>query len=513
MRSLTDILNAHTGFLDEFKQAMQEIGVAELEAEDLAAQQAAYLAASRQHDEALEGEPRPSPTSSSTDSTPTGSVRTLVFPSAAPRSSRPSSISGGSVRSARRRQRPLTPADEGDEMDELDRMLAPVWDGRGYVQERRASPAASVAPAAPAAPASPTKYGYAAPPGLAGSTPLSRVLSPPSSALSRSTSSVSSSLSSRAPPAVKQQPQQQSSSRFGRSLFALGSSSKEPKSSKGAKLKKGRPEYGSSASPPSPTKVSSPKVASPQSAKSLSSIDEDGRSAYTSASHKPPSRRRSFVSFGGASTIGSGGSSATPVTSIESRIADTTYVHYGSSTPKAKRRESAASIAADLYASRDPVLIPGVPASPSAFTSLLPPPQPASGAPRRRSSLRAPQAESKLARVRFANATRGLGLRSVAEDEAERGGDDVALKWIGVGRGRYGNLTIKVRTLPFLLAPRLELLTDSLFLSLFLSHSLSRAQEGEEMDILYDDQVKSIKGKWRSFGSEQSRDWSNVRID
>ncbi|GAA5896416.1 hypothetical protein JCM8208_001869 [Rhodotorula glutinis] len=470
--------DAPEGFLDEFKQAMQEIGVAELEAEDLAAQQAAYLAASRQHDEALEGEPRPEPTSSSGDSTPAGSVRTLVFPSAAPRSSRPSSISGGSVRSARRQQRPLTPANEGDEMDELDRMLAPVWDGRGYVQERRPSPSASFAPVTPAAPASPTKYGYAAPPGLAGSTPLSRMLSPPSSALSRSTSSVSSSLSSRAPPTAKQQ-QQPSSSRFGRSLFALGSSSKEPKSSKGAKLKKGRPEYASSASPPSPVKVQSPQVASPQSAKSLSSIDEDGRSAYTSASHKPPSRRRSFVSFGGSSTIGSGGSSAAPVTSIESRIADTTYVHYGSSAPKAKRRESAASIAADLYASRDPVLIPGVPASPSAFTSLLPP-QPASSAPRRRSSLRAPQAESKLARVRFANATRGLGLRSVAEDEAERGGDDVALKWIGVGRGRYGNLTIK---------------------------------EGEEMDILYDDQVKSIKGKWRSFGSEQSRDWSNVRID
>ncbi|KPV75750.1 uncharacterized protein RHOBADRAFT_52780 [Rhodotorula graminis WP1] len=469
--------DAPEGFLDEFKQAMQEIGVAELEAEDLAAQQAAYLAASRQHDEALEGEPRPEPTSSSGESTPAGSVRTVVFPSAAPRSSRPSSISGGSVRSARRQQRPLTPADEGDEMDELDRMLAPVWDGRGYVQERRASPAASVARAAPVAPASPTKYGYAAPPGLAGSTPLSRTLSPPSSALSRSTSSISSSLSSRAPPTAKQQ-QQSSPSRFGRSLFALGSSSKEPKSPKGAKLKKGRPEHGSSAAPPSPLKAQSPKVASPQSAKSLSSIDEDGRSAYTSASHKPPSRRRSFVSFGG-STIGSGGGSAAPVTSIESRIADTTYVHYGSSAPKAKRRESAASIAADLYASRDPVLIPGVPASPSAFTSLLPP-QPESSPPRRRSSLRSPQAESKLARVRFANATRGLGLRSVAEDEAERGGDDVALKWIGVGRGRYGNLTIK---------------------------------EGEEMDILYDDQVKSIKGKWRSFGSEQSRDWSNVRID
>ncbi|GAA5837632.1 hypothetical protein JCM9279_006813 [Rhodotorula babjevae] len=470
--------DAPEGFLDEFKQAMQEIGVAELEAEDLAAQQAAYIAASRQHDEALEGEPRPEPTSSSGDSTPAGSVRTLVFPSSPARSSRPSSISGGSVRSARRRQRPLTPADEGDEMDELDRMLAPVWDGRGYVQERRASPVASVALAAAAAPASPTKYGYAAPPGLAGSTPLSRTLSPPSSALSRSTSSISSSLSSRAPPAVKQQ---QSSSRFGRSLFALGSSSKEPKSPKGAKLKKGRPEYGSSAAPPSPSKASSPKVASPQSAKSLSSIDEDGRSTYTSASHKPPSRRRSFVSFGGTSTIGSGGSSAAPVTSIESRIADTTYVHYGSSAPRPKRRESGASIAADLYASRDPVLVPGIPASPSAFTSLLPPqPASASSAPRRRSSLRAPQAESKLARVRFANATRGLGLRSVAEDEAERGGDDVALKWIGVGRGRYGNLTIK---------------------------------EGEEMDILYDDQVKSIKGKWRSFGSEQSRDWSNVRID
>lgn len=33
------------------------------------------------------------------------------------------------------------------------------------------------------------------------------------------------------------------------------------------------------------------------------------------------------------------------------------------------------------------------------------------------------------------------------------------------------------------------------------------------MDVLYETQVKSIKGKWRSFGSEQSRDWSNVRVD
>jgi hypothetical protein len=45
----------------------------------------------------------------------------------------------------------------------------------------------------------------------------------------------------------------------------------------------------------------------------------------------------------------------------------------------------------------------------------------------------------KVFNVRFANATRGLGLRTVAAQEAEHaGGTDHALAWVGVGRGRYG---------------------------------------------------------------------------
>lgn len=33
------------------------------------------------------------------------------------------------------------------------------------------------------------------------------------------------------------------------------------------------------------------------------------------------------------------------------------------------------------------------------------------------------------------------------------------------------------------------------------------------MDILFDEQVKKIKGKWRAFGSERSVEWAAVRID
>jgi len=50
-----------------------------------------------------------------------------------------------------------------------------------------------------------------------------------------------------------------------------------------------------------------------------------------------------------------------------------------------------------------------------------------------------------LYRVRFGNAVGGIGLRSVADSEAERaGGDRYGQRWVGVGRGRYGNMIIKV---------------------------------------------------------------------
>ncbi|GAA94223.1 uncharacterized protein L969DRAFT_93606 [Mixia osmundae IAM 14324] len=69
----------------------------------------------------------------------------------------------------------------------------------------------------------------------------------------------------------------------------------------------------------------------------------------------------------------------------------------------------------------------------------------AAATPRDKTSSISEEGESKKAYgVRFANATRGLGLRQVAESEADHaGGEDFALRWVGIGRGRYGNLVIE----------------------------------------------------------------------
>ncbi|SCZ95898.1 BZ3500_MvSof-1268-A1-R1_Chr8-1g09869 [Microbotryum saponariae] len=91
-------------------------------------------------------------------------------------------------------------------------------------------------------------------------------------------------------------------------------------------------------------------------------------------------------------------------------------------------------------------------------------------------------AEKRIYRVRFANATRGIGLRSVAESEAVRGGDEThALKWVGVGRGRYGNLVLT---------------------------------NDAQSDEVYAEQVAQIK-KNRRFGPGAGtvRDWSQIKVD
>ncbi|BGP05964.1 hypothetical protein JCM10049v2_001783 [Rhodotorula toruloides] len=465
------------GFLDEFKKAMEEIGVQQVAEEDLAeqqAQQAAYLAASRQHEEAVEGEEEEV---RSVVGSPAPSIRSAVFPTTGMHRSRPPSITG-SVRSDRgggsQYGRPLTPADErmegdsGEEYDELDRMMAPVWAShRGPSARQQFS-----------GPVESTKHGYAAPPGLtgtaAGPLPSSRILSP-----SLSTSSTFSA----APPSLTsstRSPQPGiTTSRSSKGLFGFGSS--KSKAPKPAPPQKTRPDSGSVLS------GGTQAASTAKSFTSLSSIEED---VLSNSSKKQKRSRKSFLF---------GGSKSPTMPSIESQIADTTYVHYGSGKAKNKRRDSDMSLDASLYASRDPVLLPGqpVPVSLAGVVAGLSVDSPAKSSFQsggRRSSLRLksryeqaeanapadPMEKERIYRVRFANATRGLGLRSVAEEEAVRGGDDVALKWIGVGRGRYGNLTIK---------------------------------EGEEMDILFDEQVKKIKGKWRAFGSERSVEWAAVRID
>lgn len=425
---------------------MEEIGAQQVAEDDLAeqqAQQAAYLAASRQHEEAVEGEEEDV---SSVVGSPTPSIRNAVFPTTGIHRSRPPSFTG-STRSDRgaggQYARPLTPADErmeGDsdegpdeEYDELDRMMAPVWAShRGPSARQQFS-----------GPAEATKHGYAAPPGLAGAAagplPASRMLSPtPSSSSTLSPAPPSLSSSTRSPqPGL-------STSRSSKGLFGFGSS--KSKAAKSASPQKTRPDTGSVLS------GGTQATSTAKSFTSLSSIEED---VLSNSSKKQKKARRSFLF---------GGSKSPTLPSIESQIADTTYVHYGTGKSKNKRRDSDMSIDASLYASRDPVLLPGqpVPVSLAGVVAGLSVDSPAKSSVQsgvRRSSLRHksrydqagadaapdPLEKERIYRVRFANATRGLGLRSVAEEEAVRGGDDVALKWIGVGRGRYGNLTIKVR--------------------------------------------------------------------
>lgn len=190
--------------------------------------------------------------------------------------------------------------------------------------------------------------------------------------------------------------------------------------------------------------------------------------------------------------------------SVESEIGDATYVSYASGRTAARRGSSTSS---GSSATPDVSLPAG---------SSNPPTRSAS-APTRRSSLRQQsrfdpnrrrtvstslndESAKTLYTVRFGNATRGLGLKSVAEDEAVKGGGDThAMKWIGVGRGRC-----VVRSL----LPRNE--TDAFLLCRYGNLTL---QTDEASDELYADQAAQIKKKWRAFGTSQERDWANVKID
>ncbi|KAH8926358.1 hypothetical protein BT69DRAFT_1278931 [Atractiella rhizophila] len=91
--------------------------------------------------------------------------------------------------------------------------------------------------------------------------------------------------------------------------------------------------------------------------------------------------------------------------------------------------------------------------------------------------------------VRFANASRGLGLRSVTDDEALRqGGAQHPLRWVGVGRGRYGNLIMQ----------KIE----------------NGEGSDEEVEEFYAEQVEAVRKKWRAFGSKaRNEGWAEVRID
>ncbi|GAA6006462.1 hypothetical protein JCM11491_004969 [Sporobolomyces phaffii] len=473
---------APEGFLEEFKRAMAEIGEEDLAANEQAqvdAQLAAYQAASRQHVDAVS-----SPTMSDSSSlASTRSSSSLTFPSA--RGPRPRESS------AFRSQPETIQEDSADEDErELEDLMAPVWDSPS-----RASRIASDFP---------TRHGFAPPPGLTGSPSIG---GRPISVIS--TSSVGSAPGSPTPKAPASPRQPVKLSKTSKGILGFGRS----KSTKSVVAPGPKP---TSRIVPSPSLPGLAKPPSSVLSKESSTVNDE--TASQSSSHKTAGRRSSIFNFGGG-----GAKDAPPVPTIESQIKDTTYISYGRAKPE--RRVSNASIPAGLYASRDPYLIAPDPSATLPLSSSSPPPPSArrtregtpssvtswstagedvGGAPlgRRKSSLRAssayegsdpggaPLARStsiiveggkKLYRVRFGNAVGGIGLRSVADSEAERaGGDRYGQRWVGVGRGRYGNMVIK---------------TD------------------EESDMVYAEQVAQIKKKWRAFGSEQSRDWAAVRID
>ncbi|KAK4053856.1 hypothetical protein OIV83_001512 [Microbotryomycetes sp. JL201] len=306
---------------------------------------------------------------------------------------------------------------------------------------------------------------YAPPPGLTGGgggQSLSRSFSQQSSA-----SSSSSKIAPRSPnPALKASlsPQMPKS----RSLFGFANHAR-------------RASVDSDKSPP-------PSYTS-QQAKSLASIgSDDDPTSVTSGNSKLTRKTKTRSIFGVRKS-----SSPADMPSIESQISDMTYVSYSSG--RAAKRKS--SLSSSKTQSSDPM-------SPISTTSNLSldstgssakSPSPLGGfvGRPRKPSLRkvsrydhdspSPPPPSKLYRVRFGNASKGIGLRSVAEDEAERaGGEEHAIRWVGVGRGnRYGNLLI---------------------------------QTDDSTDDKYAVQVNDIKKKWRVRNSKgYNRDWTTVRID
>ncbi|GAA5941126.1 uncharacterized protein JCM15063_000654 [Sporobolomyces koalae] len=484
--------DAPEGFLEEFKRAMAEIGEEDLAANEQAqidAQLAAYESATRQHVDAV--------------SSPTLSDNSSLSSSSTPSISR---IARSRESSALRSQPETIDEDSADEEErELEDLMSSVWESPG----RRSRIAADL----------PTRHGFAPPPGLTGS--FSGVNPRPTSISSLG------SVQSNTPPSTPASPRQPAKlSKTSRSILGFGrskSTTKLAKSSTPLPPSPSLPGLSQSQSSRTSTKAAqvapdqlraaasrSIKAQSVRSSESISKAEDKQSQLSNSSSHKTAGRRSSIFNFG------NGNKEAPPIPSIESQIKDTTYISY-SSAKLERRTSNASSISTGLYASRDPYLITpsgptSIPASPASRTgkidsvsssnsqNALSRTEDLGGAPlgRRKSSLRSGSAydrqsqrsatnssivdrDTKLYRVRFGNAVGGIGLRSVADSEAERaGGDRYGQRWVGIGRGRYGNMVIK---------------TD------------------EESDMVYAEQVAQIKKKWRAFGSEQSRDWAAVRID
>jgi len=415
--------------------AMAEIGEEDLAANEKAqvdAQLAAYHAASQQHVDAVA-----SPTLSDNSSLPPPSPVAV-----------PANRSFRQRESSARRSQPETIAEDSADEDEreLEDLLAPVWDSPSRRESRIVE--------------FPTRHGFAPPPGLTGST-RSRPVSVMSNSSSMGSLRSSGTQGPTAPPSPRQQPKL---SKTSKSILGFGRS----KSTK--KLTKPAPPPPRSESLPSISKPRTPQPSKPQpvSSKESKPVDDSHSQHSRSSSHKTSGRRSSIFNFGG-------GKDVPPVPTIESQIKDTTYISYGSD--KSKRRTSNASLPPGLYASRDPFLI-----TPQATPTPISPPNHYRGPPsltgssprtnrsedlggaplgRRKSSLRSGSAfdgssqltrsssivegGKKLYRVRFGNAVGGIGLRQVADSEAARaGGDRYGQRWVGVGRGRYGNMIIKV---------------------------------------------------------------------
>ena len=358
--------------------------MAELGPEDLAANEKMELDASEAaHDIAMQlARETFSPTSAHLTLRPPS---TNTFPG---RSSLIASkrASMSSLEPTRRRQLLREPGQEGDEEDELMELISPMLDSR--IPERSPS------------------LRYSAPPGL----------SP--GGLTRSFSnSTQSSVSSRIPPPAS------------------------PNSALKASLKPKAEKSGGFFSFGSKRRSSNEARSPPMASSSASFISSNSRAmsvgSNSSDSGEQAKLKRKSSLFGGSSVKSSSPSppSSTISSSIESQIVDTTYVSYSSG--RSKRSSSNASSATSP--------------PPAASSRLV-------ASPGRRSSIRletrygSPESavkrikQKKIYTVRFANADRGIGLRSVAEDEAERaGGDRHAQRWVGVGRGdRYGNLIMEV---------------------------------------------------------------------
>ncbi|KAI5479562.1 UDP-galactose transporter [Pseudohyphozyma bogoriensis] len=229
-----------------------------------------------------------------------------------------------------------------------------------------------------------------------------------------------------------------------------------PSGKQPSKRKSGIFSFGRTKSPKEPTPSFSPEPepATRQRARSI-----DSGSSSVSATQSPSARRHSFF----------GGTRPQKMNSIDSEISDHSYVDYGS------LRRRSMSQASD---------IPPVPAIPALPVSQTATPRRSclrqDSKDRRRDSVHSAMMDPdrSVFSVRFGNVPSGLGLRSVAEDEAAKaGGEDFGVKWVGVGRGRYGNLQLKV---------------------------------DEATDETYAEQVAVIKKKWRSFGSGP-RDWSAIK--